>query len=343
MPMSRFLPSSNRQIGSLTAADIRDLRLFRQVADAGGITAAVERFDLDKTALSRAVSALEHRLDGTLCIRGPKGFALTAYGEQVYAATRGIEDALDTARSHINMAHRSLQGEVRLGITDSCITNEEAKISDAIELFMQMAPAVRLSVSIHPADQVAASIESRELHLGITPPEHAGAIFEHEPIFAESFSLYCCPQEEETPPHLERLTARGYGVVRRRFRNTGHALTSRHIAAAWTVEASGVEAVATLLNTGRCVGFLPDHYVTGTRTRRPFMVVPGSEHLRISTIFSVISEKGRMVSQAVAALRNTLIDVAERTGTRARALETFQPSTIPAWEATRRKPSSYGV
>ncbi|MCB8877040.1 LysR family transcriptional regulator [Acidisoma silvae] len=308
--MGRLLLGSGRQIGGLAAGDIRDMRLFRQIADAGGITAAVERFDLEKTALSRAVSALEQRLDGTLCIRGPKGFSLTPYGQEVYAAICGIEDALDTARARINGAYRDFQGEVRLGITDSCLTNEDAKISDAIEVFMQMAPAVRLSVSIHPPDQLAAALESRELHLGIVSADHSGPALASTPIFTETANLYCCPRADETPPQLAQLSGRGYGVVLRRFRNVGPALSSRHIAAAWTVEASGLEAVATLLNTGRCVGFMPDHYVTGTRTRRPFVIVPGSDALRLVTVFSVLTEKGRIVSQAVAALRDTLIKTA---------------------------------
>lgn len=317
--MARILRSSQRQIGVLSAVDLRNMRLFRQIADAGGITAAVERFGLEKSAVSRALRALEERLDGALCTRGPKGFALTAYGRQVYAAAATVEDAVDRARIQINSAHHNFEGEVRLGIADNCMTNEAAKISDAIEKFIQIAPAVRISAAIFPPDQLLQAIKDREIHLGIVSADHAGDHLAADPIFIEEASLYCCPQEDETPPRLERLTARGYGVVLRRFTNEGPGRMSRQIAAAWTTEASGLEAVATLINTGRCVGFLPDHYVTGTRTRRPFVVVPGSEHLRATTVFSVAHEKDRIVSQAVAAMRDMLIDVARKSGTAQRA------------------------
>ena len=145
----RLLNPTHRQIGALSTIDLRNMQIFRQVADAGGITAAVERFGIEKTAASRAVRALELRLDGSLCARGPKGFALTDYGREVYAAAAAMDDALDTARNLINRAHQTLEGEVRFGLCDNCLTNTDAKISDAIELFQRMAPSVRLSLSIY--------------------------------------------------------------------------------------------------------------------------------------------------------------------------------------------------
>lgn len=316
----RLLNPTHRQIGALSTIDLRNMQMFRQVADAGGITAAVERFGIEKTAASRAVRALELRLDGSLCARGPKGFALTDYGREVYAAAAAMDDALDTARNLINRAHQTLEGEVRFGLCDNCLTNTDAKISDAIELFQRMAPSVRLSLSIYPPDQLVQAIGDREVHLGVTSAEHAtGETLVGEPLFLEKTRLYCCPQPGEPAPHLHRLATRGYGVVVRRFTKEGPGRMSRRIAAAWTSEASGLEAVATLINTGRCVGLLPDHFVEGTRMRRPFIVVPGSDELITSTVFSVVHERDRIVSQAVSALRDVLIDVARKSGTAAKA------------------------
>ena len=304
-----------RIIGTLNETDVRNLRIFRLVCDADGITTAVGRHGLEKSAVSRALRALEERLDGTLCYRGPKGFSLTEYGRTVYSAASSLEDAMDRTRSAVNTAHNHFEGEVRLGIADNCLTNPDAKISDAIEVFMQIAPAVRLSVSIHPPDRLITAIEDRRLHLGIGSSDQMGSGLEGMPIFLERFRLYCCPQPGETPPVLERLTSRGYGVIHRVFSHQGPAELSRRIEAAWIAEASGLEAVATLINTGRCVGFLPDHYVRGTRTRRPFVEVPGSSHLSLETVFSVISERNRMMSQAASAMREAIVSVARQAGT----------------------------
>ncbi len=309
--MAKLPRMMNKQIGVLSPVDLRNMRMFRQVTDAGGITAAVERFDLEKTAVSRAIRALEERLDGVLCTRGPKGFALTEFGRQVYQAAAAVEDAVDRARIEINRAHRTLEGEVRLGLTDNCLTNPDAKISDAIEQFLQIAPSVRISTEILPADQLMQALRDREVHLAVAPMEHAGGdSFTAEPLFSELTRLYCCPQPDEIPPQFERLASRGYGVVVRRFRKSGAGLNSRQIKGAWTAEASGLEAVAILLNTGRCVGILPEHFVTGSRTRRPFVEVPGATHLRTKTLFCVAYEKERLVSQAVSAMRDCLVSMA---------------------------------
>lgn len=309
--MVRTLPSMRKRVGALTEHDIRHLRVFRQVTDAGGVTAAVDRFGLELTAVSRSLRALEDRLDGVLCLRGPKGFSLTDYGRQVYRAAASIEDAVEDARSAIGVAHQGFEGEVRLGVADNCLTNAEAKISDAIELFLEIAPSVRIALSILPTDQLLGAIRQREVHIGIVPTDASDRGLVSTRLFVERASLYCCPRPNETPPHLDRLTARGYGMVVRRFTRDGPTRLSREIPAAWQVEASGIEAVATMINTGRCVGFLPDHYVTGTRMRRPFMRVPGAEHLSSDTEFSVVTDRDRSVSRAVAALKGLLVDVAQ--------------------------------
>jgi hypothetical protein len=47
--------------------------------------------------------------------------------------------------------------------------------------------------------------------------------------------------------------------------------------------------------------------------------VPGSEALRITTVFSVVHEKDRVVSQAVSVMRDMLVDTAKQAGTIQRA------------------------
>lgn len=286
---------------------MRNMRMFAKIVDAGGITAAVERYGIEKSLLSRSLKALEQRFDGTLCSRGPRGFFVTDYGRSVYAATAQLADAVDSALNRINGAHQSFQGEVRLGVADNTLTNPVAKISDAIEEFITVAPAVRLSLQIFPPARLLTELTERKLHLGIVAADRAQQKFHAHPAFVEHFSLYCCPREGEQPPHLDRLATRGYGIVLRQTEREGPGKMSTKVPAAFSAEVSGLEAAAMLINTGRFVGFLPDHYVSGTRTRRPFVPVPGAEKLRLVTQFAVITERNRTISQAVMMLRTLLI------------------------------------
>ena len=320
---ARGLKLSQRLIGDLAEVDLRNLRMFRAVAEAGGISSAAAQRGIEKSVVSRAIQALESRLDGTVCERGPRGFRMTEYGQAVYAAATTVDDAIDRARDEINAAHNRYEGEVRLVVADSCLTNTQAKISDALELFLSHAPDVRLSVSIDPPDRLMAALAERRAHLGIVAFDPGRKGVEQQPLFLEDYRLWCCPPAGEDAPHLESLATYGYGIVRRTFSHAGPSEQSLRVEASWVAHASGIEAVATLINTGRCVGFLPTHYVTGTQTRRPFTEVHGAERLRAVSVFCVASERARPMSQAVRVMREALLRVARRAGTaQAAAAET---------------------
>ena len=64
-------------VPQITEADMRLLRIFRAVAEAGGLTAAEVNLGMERSTISRHLLALETRLGGRLCFRGPSGFELT--------------------------------------------------------------------------------------------------------------------------------------------------------------------------------------------------------------------------------------------------------------------------
>ncbi|WP_157374362.1 LysR family transcriptional regulator [Salipiger sp. CCB-MM3] len=295
-----------RLIGNLSEADLKNMRIFRRVADAGGVTAAAELHGAEKSTYSRSLKALEERLDGALCERGPNGFRLTEYGRRVYSAATSLEDALGNVRTEINGARKRLTGAISLGVADNMLTNPAAKISDALEVFFQRAPAVSVSLSILPPDQLAQALADRKVHLAVIGATNLEPNMTATRLFEEDYALYCCPQPGQHPPHLNTLRSRGVGVVHRNFSGPGPSADSRKITAAWIVLASGLEAVATYINTGRCVGFMPRHYVEGIRTRRPFVEVPGSEHLRRKTEFVVAQETGRTKSHPMILMSDIL-------------------------------------
>ena len=72
--------------GQIGDADLRLLRVFKAVADCGGMAAAERELGIAMSTISRHVKDLEQRLGLRLCRRGRAGFALTPEGEQLYAA-----------------------------------------------------------------------------------------------------------------------------------------------------------------------------------------------------------------------------------------------------------------
>ncbi|MGQ3028986.1 MAG: LysR family transcriptional regulator, partial [Ferrovibrionaceae bacterium] len=69
---------------ALDTADIRLLRLFMTIVEAGGFAAAQGELNLSLSTISTHVSTLETRLGVVLCKRGRSGFEVTPEGQAVY-------------------------------------------------------------------------------------------------------------------------------------------------------------------------------------------------------------------------------------------------------------------
>jgi DNA-binding transcriptional LysR family regulator len=79
--------ASRALLGQVSDVDIRLLRVFRSVVEAGGVSAAELELNIGRSAISRHLKDLETRLNVVLCRRGRGGFALTDEGRHVYEAT----------------------------------------------------------------------------------------------------------------------------------------------------------------------------------------------------------------------------------------------------------------
>ena len=61
--------------------DLRLLRVFVALAEAGSFSNAQIALNLSQSTLSTHIKSLERLLNGELCLRGRRGFKLTPFGE----------------------------------------------------------------------------------------------------------------------------------------------------------------------------------------------------------------------------------------------------------------------
>ena len=101
--------------GQLADVDLRLLRVFRAVVEAGGFSAAEIQLNLANSTISNYISDLEKRLDMRLCNRGRGGFSLTDHGKVVYEATQDLLSAVDQFRNRVNISHERILGHLHLG------------------------------------------------------------------------------------------------------------------------------------------------------------------------------------------------------------------------------------
>src|SRR5689334_13147211 len=103
-------------LGQIGDVDLRLLRIFRAVADCGGMAAAELELDIAMSTISRHVKDLEQRLGLVLCRRGRSGFALTPEGEKLYAAAEQLLSATDDFRGRLHDIHQRMGGELHVAV-----------------------------------------------------------------------------------------------------------------------------------------------------------------------------------------------------------------------------------
>src|SRR5450830_1801075 len=139
---------SRSVLGQLSDMDIRLLRVFKSVAECGGMAAAELELNIGTSTVSRHVKDLETRLGLTLCRRGRAGFALTPEGQRVYDETLRLLASVEGFRNAVDDIHARMGGQLAVAVFDKTATNPAARIGQAIAAFAQQAPSVHLQMHV---------------------------------------------------------------------------------------------------------------------------------------------------------------------------------------------------
>lgn len=248
-------------LGQLSDTDIRLLRVFIAVVECGGLSAAEMELNIGRSTISRHLKDLEVRLGLVLCRRGRGGFALTAEGEQIFAGSQRLIKSIEDFRHEVNDMHRTLQGRLAIAIFDKTVSNPECQIPEAIAQYTEKFPDVILDIHVLPVNAIEKGILEGQYHVGIIPPHRRSASLEYMPLFGEQMSLYCGRGhaffDADKPATDEQIRTEPYAGLSFSSPNmeVGQALELNKVAAA-----NDQEGIATLICSGRYIGFLPDHY-----------------------------------------------------------------------------------
>lgn len=95
---------------------IEDLIAFNAVVEAGSFTAAADRLQTNKSAVSRRISGLESYLGVQLLRRTTRTLNLTDTGRSFYERSSRIISDLSEAESAISQEHGVLRGQLRVAL-----------------------------------------------------------------------------------------------------------------------------------------------------------------------------------------------------------------------------------
>lgn len=246
---------------NLSGSDLRLLRVFDAVVRHGGFAAAQSELNVSLSTISNHITALEQRLSVQLCHRGRGGFKLTEKGEIAVAATQRLLHAMDDFTSDMWALRGKLTGDLKIGLLDSVVTDDNSRLHEAIRRFRRRPNAVTFCLFQEQPQILQEKILGSIFHLGIGSTPHRISGLDYEFLYEEHHSLYCGPGHElfnaaEQVSSLDEV--RRYPIASRGYWREGQLrdLGFERVEAI----VYNIEPQLSLIMSGGYLGFLPDHY-----------------------------------------------------------------------------------
>ncbi|GGA20052.1 MULTISPECIES: LysR family transcriptional regulator [Salipiger] len=252
---------SDRKVGfSVETIDIRLIRIFMAVVEAGGLSAAQLELNLALSTISEKVSALEKRFGMKLCQRGRSGFELTTAGEQFYEECDRLLKALDQFGQRVGTLNAKMPRNLTIGLVDNMISDPRCPMSHALGQFTRQAPGVHLRLVALTPNELLAEVLARRVDMvvGSFPKVILG--LDYIDLYEEPHHFYCSeahPLFDVPETEVGIDTVRDHRIVARSYwgaRDTRiFAIPSAH------ATVSDMEAEAHLILSGAFLGYLPEH------------------------------------------------------------------------------------
>ncbi|MFJ8782027.1 LysR family transcriptional regulator [Streptomyces sp. NPDC102476] len=146
--------------------DLRNIRYFLAVADAGSITEAAKALHLSQPPLSTAMAKLESELGVPLLNRLPRGVTLTPAGRYLQAAGRRLIAEEQRLSATLRAMGEGLEGELRVGAEPMGLWRV---VSTRVASFLSAHPRVSLELMDAPPRVQLENLANGYLDLAVIP------------------------------------------------------------------------------------------------------------------------------------------------------------------------------
>jgi DNA-binding transcriptional LysR family regulator len=146
------------------ALSFRQVRYFIATADAGKVSLAAANLNVSQSAITAAIKTLEEDLEARLFERHSTGVTLTYEGHQFLQHARNIVAAVSEATRAPRRAGRSVEGEVRLGLT---YTVAGYFLPQILARFARVFPGITVQMQEIPRDDIERGIIDGDLDIAV--------------------------------------------------------------------------------------------------------------------------------------------------------------------------------
>lgn len=253
--------------------DVRQLEMFRAVAEEGSFTRAARRLNVSQSAVSRQLQLLEGELGGPLLHRSPKGITLTAEGTLLLRTANRIHRDISEAMWEIAETQKLKRGRVSIaGGMTACIY----VLPKLLKRFRVLHKDVELVVTTGSADAILGLLRNHSVDLALLTLPIVGADLEVRPVLREE--LVVVTARRHVLAHQRLVDARSLAryplVLFEPGSNTRRVVDeffqAQHVPMNVAMETESVEIIKAMVASGLGITLIPYASIAGDIRGRRF-------------------------------------------------------------------------
>ncbi|MFT0849331.1 LysR family transcriptional regulator [Achromobacter sp. F4_2707] len=144
--------------------ELKDLRLFQAIAEAGNLSAGAAAMHLTASSASYRLKNLEYAVGSPLFIRTPKGMSLTPAGEVLARHARKLLADVQTMHAELGAYSRNLRGSVRLLVNSSSLNSF---IIPSLARFLTTNTNFNVDLKEQESPTISQAIEEGQADIGV--------------------------------------------------------------------------------------------------------------------------------------------------------------------------------
>jgi len=183
---------------------LRHLRYFVKIVEAGSFSRAAALIPVAQPALSQQIAALEEELGVVLLHRSARGARPTAAGAAFYTEAASILSRMERIPQIVRSLDGEIQGVVRIGMSS---TLASFLAGELMEKCRAVLPKISLRFSSDASGQLGARIRDSSLDLALVFEDQPTTGFAREPLFRQRLFVVspCKPGRRLSALRFERL------------------------------------------------------------------------------------------------------------------------------------------
>jgi LysR family cyn operon transcriptional activator len=240
--------------------EIRQLRYFLEVADAGNFSRAAKRLGVSQPAISQQMRDLEAGLRAVLLQRRGKRVSLTTAGLIFQEHARAILHQVEKSLQDVGSEPGELQGTLRVGIIPYLSL---ALLPRLLGLFSEENPGLDLSISEISSTDIETSLEEGKLDVGLGWVTRHSPNLRYEHLCNDEFTVVVAESHpwakrrvvELSELHRQRLVQLPDTYVMRRM--TDEICRNHRIRPRTVAEINSIEMILRSLGPLKAVALMP--------------------------------------------------------------------------------------